>query len=215
MIRLVDQFYKELSEGNLDAFIFLWAIRYLEELMYLYNRRYVPREKEDSVEELLEMYLMGLFDEKPNLSDESELINLEKIPKSSRIYKKASKEVTKIISVPNSVTQVVYETEILRKRDRAKEAVLSTIGIRNKQIQMDRELIQWTRFTGWYSDIIEESACETAIIDSGVSYVRWVTSKDDKVCGECEELEGKVFKVQDIPEHPHRNCRCTVTPVRR
>lgn len=217
---MIDKLYASLSEDNEEAFVMLWIFRYCEELLFLHNKRFIPK-RSDEIEELLEMYLSGLLGRKVVLEDGKEekvldeLVKVDKIPKSSKITRYARKELKKILSAPNSVTQVVYETEVLRKRDRAKEAVESTVGIRSKQIELDRQLVQWARFTGWYSDIITEDACETAIIDAGIGYVRWVTSKDDKVCGECEELEGKVFKANEIPDHPHRNCRCTVTPVRR
>ena len=143
------------------------------------------------------------------------LESVAEIPADSKIGKRADKYLDSLMASPNEVTQVTYDAEVLRKRDRTEEAVIATIGIRNKQIEMDRQLVQWSRFTGWYSDIIEEGASENAIVDSGIKWVRWVTAKDDKVCGECEDLEGRVFKSTEVPEKPHRNCRCHVTPVRR
>ena len=43
----------------------------------------------------------------------------------------------------------------------------------------------------------------------------FATARDDKVCPECEELEGQEYTIQEarglIPVHP--NCRCTYIPV--
>lgn len=54
--------------------------------------------------------------------------------------------------------------------------------------------------------------------DLGVEEVgvqaEWSTAGDDRVCPECEEMEGKVFSTEEahgmIPLHP--NCRCTWVP---
>lgn len=50
--------------------------------------------------------------------------------------------------------------------------------------------------------------------------VEWSTAQDERVCPECEEMEGKTFTLDEargmIPLHP--NCRCawtTATPTRR
>ena len=220
VLKALDQFYKELSKQNSDSFLWLWVMRYLEELLFILDRHIAKEKDEDAIEEILEMSLMDLsvknsvrYGDYQKIADD--LQKVERIPESSKIAKTAKKHLDYILSEPNSVTQVVYETEVLRKRDRAKEAVEATIGIRNKQIEMDRQLIQWSRFTGWYSDIITEDACESAIQDAGVKYVRWVSQNDDKVCGECNDLDGRVFEAVNVPPHPHRNCRCTVTPVKR
>lgn len=43
----------------------------------------------------------------------------------------------------------------------------------------------------------------------------WSTSKDDRVCEECAQLEGKIYTIEEIqlliPRHP--NCRCIALPV--
>ena len=189
-------------------------------LLYIIIIGIASDEDEDIIEEILEMELAGLLPVKSITKENAEkvyeqLASITEIPAGSKIGKRADKYLDSLMANPNEVTQVTYDAEVLRKRDHAEEAVIATVGIRNKQLEMDRQLRYWSRFTGWYSDIIEEGACENAIIDSGTEWVRWVTARDDKVCGECEELEGKVFKATEIPNHPHRNCRCSVTPVRR
>jgi SPP1 gp7 family putative phage head morphogenesis protein len=44
--------------------------------------------------------------------------------------------------------------------------------------------------------------------------VEWSTAGDDRVCEECESMEGKIMDIDDahgmIPVHP--NCRCAFIP---
>lgn len=51
------------------------------------------------------------------------------------------------------------------------------------------------------------------VTDLGVE-VEWSTAGDERVCPECEDMEGKVFSVEEahgmIPLHP--NCRCAFVP---
>ena len=187
-------------------------------LLYILAIGILPDDDEDIIEELLEMEMAGLspFEDFRKASIDEKRSSLDKIteiPADSAIGKRADKYLDNLFSIPNEVTQVAYDTEVLRKRDHAEEAVIATVGIRNKQLEMDKQLRVWSRFTGWYSDLVEEDACENAIKDSGVKYVKWVTQNDEKVCAECDDLDGKVFGIDNIPNHPHRGCRCYVVPV--
>lgn len=46
--------------------------------------------------------------------------------------------------------------------------------------------------------------------DTGVKELRWIVSRDSKLCKMCSEMDGKIFSLKDavgkIPRHP--NCRC-------
>lgn len=42
----------------------------------------------------------------------------------------------------------------------------------------------------------------------GKEYVRWVTEHDDRVCGDCEERDGKIYPIDAVPPRPHHGCRC-------
>lgn len=47
-----------------------------------------------------------------------------------------------------------------------------------------------------------------------VERLMWITEMDERVCGDCEELEGVVFDVENVPACPlHPNCRCHLIPV--
>ena len=53
---------------------------------------------------------------------------------------------------------------------------------------------------------------------SGLSEYKYFTLRDEKVCEDCKEIDGKVFKIDEAkvgvncpPTHP--NCRCFISPV--
>ncbi len=50
----------------------------------------------------------------------------------------------------------------------------------------------------------------------GVEYVKWLACGDDRTCSACQDLNGKIFPIDEVPEAPlHPGCRCTYTPVVR
>lgn len=47
-----------------------------------------------------------------------------------------------------------------------------------------------------------------------VERLMWITEMDELVCADCEELEGIVFDLENVPACPlHPNCRCHLIPV--
>jgi SPP1 gp7 family putative phage head morphogenesis protein len=46
----------------------------------------------------------------------------------------------------------------------------------------------------------------------GVTKVQWLTAHDERTCPVCRPLDGKVFEIDEVPEH-HPQCRCTWTAV--
>ena len=123
------------------------------------------------------------------------------------IYEMAEMYLLKLLSEPNEVTHYTYDTEVYRKRDRAKEAINAIIGKVKKQIEIDKQLKLWNRQTVWYTDIVSDEAMITAFKDAGVAHVEWVTQKDGKVCSECRERNGKIYPIDKLPTK-HPNCRC-------
>lgn len=55
---------------------------------------------------------------------------------------------------------------------------------------------------------------KTGVEEVGVA-VEWLTAEDEKVCPQCESLEGVVLKIDEahglLPRHP--NCRCCFIPA--
>jgi len=48
----------------------------------------------------------------------------------------------------------------------------------------------------------------------GVRRLEWMTTGDERMCPECEALDGKVYPIDEFPPQPkHPNCRCGHTAV--
>lgn len=135
-----------------------------------------------------------------------------------------------ILDEYDPVTKYSYENEVPRKRDRLIEGVLSvgrtwssgeqkneaanaaSVGDKNKEYK--KALGYWSQMTAHYCDAVSDAATVKAYSDAGVEEVVWRTVEDDKVCDECDERNGLVFKIDRIPPKPHWGCRCYIEPVR-
>lgn len=113
-----------------------------------------------------------------------------------------------MLSEPNEVTHYIYETEVLRKRDRLAEAVNSSTA---KNEEMDKGLKFWSQMTSWYVDFTADGANIEALRALGVKEVVWHAQEDEKVCRVCEEMDGEIYPINKIPPKPHLHCRCYVT----
>lgn len=109
------------------------------------------------------------------------------------------------------VTKYVYENEVERKRDRLAEAVNAS---REKSKEFVRGLGYWVQMTAHYADDVSDRATIKAFKDAGVKKVKWNTQPDDKVCEECDERDGVVYSIDNIPPKPHWGCRCYLTAVK-
>ena len=54
------------------------------------------------------------------------------------------------------------------------------------------------------------------ITDANVHFLNWVVVEDEKLCVQCKNMWGKVYKRHNLvfplpPLHPH--CRCTIQPI--
>ena len=48
----------------------------------------------------------------------------------------------------------------------------------------------------------------------GITRVRWLTAGDERLCPDCEPLDGKEYAITDLPSQPlHPACRCTHVPA--
>lgn len=110
----------------------------------------------------------------------------------------------------NPVTEFVYETEVVRKRERFAESMIASS---NKLAALRRAMSLWLNQTGQYLVLVEDKAVIEGYRANGVKKVRWFTQEDERRCPECAELHGKVFSINKIPPKPHRKCRCYVEPV--
>lgn len=112
-----------------------------------------------------------------------------------------------LLDEPNDVTHYEYVAEVLRKRDRAKEAILSVPTKAQKQLMMDKHLRYWTQMQNWYVDMTSQDAEITAMKEAGVERVQRHEQDDDKVCAVCRAADGTIYDIDKIPPMTHLNCR--------
>jgi len=122
----------------------------------------------------------------------------------------------------NPVTQYLFFPEVERKKSRLVEAVISVqtpkhtkalkIAAIAAAIATAQRLI--ARQMEQYGDCVTLAATQEAYKDCGVKMVVWHTQEDLKVCPDCDELDKKVFPIDQAPPPQHYNCRCWVSPLK-
>lgn len=118
-----------------------------------------------------------------------------------------------LLTEPNEITRYAYDAEVLRKRDRAIEAINSAPNRADKDYELEKAMRYWSQQTGFYIDIIADEAALQAMKDSGVKKVRWHTQEDNKVCDDCEPRNNRVYAIDKVPPKEHPRCRCWLEPV--
>ena len=109
------------------------------------------------------------------------------------------------------VTLYAFLPEADRKMMRLIEALAVAL---DKNREVDKALKAWTFQVGQYTDNSLIQGRVQAMRDAGVQYVRWHTQEDERVCEDCEPLDGKVFPINAMPQIPaHPRCRCYITPA--
>lgn len=106
-------------------------------------------------------------------------------------------------------TKTVFRNDLWRREDLLFEAVMATGNVRE---ELDAALKALTRMVKQEVIEIVDTAAEAADKDNKVERVIWLTQLDARVCTECAKLEGEIFKLEDVPRKPHRNCRCWRLP---
>ena len=140
----------------------------------------------------------------------------------SEISQKSKKAISekwldKLQSEYSPVTKYVYIREVERKRARFFEAIVADTGAKlRRDMESDYRAAEnaWIRQTRQAMIDTEDRAAITAYRDAGVRRVRWIAQRDDKVCEECERLDGLLFSIDAVPDKPHYNCRCSLEPVK-
>lgn len=108
------------------------------------------------------------------------------------------------------VTLYAFLPEAERKKQRLIEALAAT---ENRNAEIDRALRYWTQQVGQYALNTVDRARLDAFRAAGVKRVRWMTADDERVCEECGPRHGHIYSINNVPPHPHRNCRCWLEPV--
>lgn len=165
-----------------------------------------------------EAYLLGLVLSEKDISDKT----------ARKMAKLAITDewVDDLLNKTDFVTLYRFNTETERKAQRLIESLAlvsdrsasrGMIGtqeeIRNGLI--DQALKQWTKQLGQYAINVTDAAIMQALDDAGVEGVIWVTERDQRVCADCHQLDGRWFRLDEVPAKPHWNCRCRVRPAMR
>lgn len=109
------------------------------------------------------------------------------------------------LRTPSPTIKYAYNTEVVRKRDRLAEALLATGG---RKPEFDKAMRYWSQMTGWFGIEVADEALRRARVMDGVTHVMWVSEHDNRVCGTCEDYDGRVFPIEEVPPKPHPGCRC-------
>lgn len=119
-----------------------------------------------------------------------------------------------LLDEPHEVTHYTFSHEILRKRDKAKEAILSVPTKTQKQLMLDRHVNYVLQQMRWYSDFTSQDAEISAYKEAGIEKVQRHEQNDDRVCAVCKAADGEIYKIDSIPLLPHPACRRWFTPIK-
>ena len=201
-----DRAIREMNRENLKEFgklkLAKWdQLNIVREITKLYHDS-AKRARKRYYEVAFEAYLiaMSMCDEDPK--------------KAHMMAEKAIDEewVNKILDEPDPVTKFRFDSETDRKAYRLVEAIAVA---ENRNAEIDKALRLWSRQLGQYAINFTDYAALQAFADAGADYAEWVSQRDGRVCGECHELDGQVFLIDEMPAKPHWNCRCFWRPVFR
>ena len=118
--------------------------------------------------------------------------------------------VQKLLEDVDPVTLYRFYPEMERKADRLTEALIVAT---DKGREIEKALRWWTMQVGQYADNCVFQARLQAMRYAGVEKVRWNTQEDERVCNDCDELDGRVFDIDMVPPTPHWGCRCWLSPA--
>lgn len=103
-----------------------------------------------------------------------------------------------------------FATETERKKQRLVEALSVA---ENKNQEIDRALRAWTVQVAQFADNAVYRARIDAFRAAGIESVMWVSQRDNRVCSDCDDLDGEIFPIDEVPPPQHPHCRCQVVPV--
>lgn len=116
----------------------------------------------------------------------------------------------------NPVTKYVFSNEIGRKESRLFESLVATMDSTNATKLQSYKTAEnlLVKQVKQYAIDLEDSVAMTVYKAVGVKKVQWVAENDHKTCGDCKEMDGEVFDIDNAPSKLHPNCRCYLVPVK-
>lgn len=128
------------------------------------------------------------------------------------LYTRSFEELKGITEVMSTQLNRILATGLVDgsgARDIARNMVNTVDGITEKRAL----LLARTEVIYAHAEGQLDAFTELGVLELGIQS-EWSTAGDDRVCPQCEEMEGKLFSVDEahgmIPAHP--NCRCTWIP---
>lgn len=112
----------------------------------------------------------------------------------------------------NPVTKYVFKNELGRKESRLFESLIADAKDKVLSYQTAEKLLK--RQIQQYAVDLEDKVAKTVYKALGVQQVLWVTEQDERTCGVCQEMDGTVHALDEVPPKPHYQCRCYLIPVR-
>lgn len=217
-----DNAIKQMDRDNLRAFSRLKLadfdkISIVRLVLNMYETQ-ASKAKKKYMELAFEAYLLGLMLTEKPISDRT----------ARNMAKEAITEdwIDDLLTETDFVTLYRFNTETQRKAQRLVEALALVADRENEKSLLgtleetrnaliDQALKQWTKQLGQYAINVTDAAVIQAMDDAGVNWVQWVTERDQKVCTDCHQLDGRVFQIHEVPRKPHWKCRCKVIPTRK
>lgn len=124
--------------------------------------------------------------------------------------------VVALLGAYNFVSGYLYESEAERKRLRLVEQMMTAREYLNRTLYNDSVRrsanLWWTQASHYMLEAVDKATLD-GYKDSGVNEVEWHTNIDGRECKVCRERNGKIYKIDNVPPKPHRNCRCHCVPV--
>lgn len=108
----------------------------------------------------------------------------------------------------------VYLNELQRREARYAEGVIA-IGDMNSADMLSHQKRNVSSMSKMADEVAVDAERESTLLSfkhDGFKKVVWVSEMDDRVCGECELLNGQVFDIDNVPDRPHQGCRCEIEP---
>lgn len=202
---LADKAIKDMNRRNLRAFDGLKTLKF-DELNVL---RTVRKVYDDSVRIAKRRYQQIAEDA---YMEALILAGMER----SKAEKLAEESITEdwvldMLEEYDALTLYSFVNEVERKKQRTAEAILAA---QDKVAEVDKALRLWTLQVSQYADNSVFYATVDGYQKAGIKKVKWVSEKDSKVCNICNELDGKIFDIDKVPQIPHWRCRCILEPVK-
>lgn len=109
------------------------------------------------------------------------------------------------LGLSNPLTGYIFLNDIDRKRQYFTEDIMSGA---NPDKAVKKALRYIYGSTRQFADLLTDAAAVQAFMDTQTQFVEWVTYHDSRVCPTCDERDGVIYPINNIPTKPHYGCRC-------